>query len=61
MSPKKKVVHARYTGIGFVEGVPASDMSRGEWASLSDERKKFALEAGTHIIVKKSEEVVKDD
>ena len=61
MTPKKKAaVYARYTGNGYVEGVPAADMSRAEWFSLSDERKAFALEAGTHTIVKKSEEVVND-
>lgn len=61
MTPKKKVVYARYTGNGYIDGVPAADMSRIEWFSLPDERKKFALDAGTHVIVKKSEEVVKND
>lgn len=63
MAHKKKAVYARYTGDGYVVGVPARDLSRHEWVKLSEEKQKFALDAGTHKIVKqpiKSVEEVND-
>jgi hypothetical protein len=51
MMPKSQNVYARYVGEGrYVFGVPARDLSKAEWNSLSKERQNFALEAGTHVI-----------
>ena len=43
--------HARYTGEGYVFGVPARDMTKSEWDALSKERRDVALKTGTHKIL----------
>lgn len=51
--------HARYTGEGYVFGVPSHDMTKSEWDALPKERRNIALKAGTHKILsasKKKEE-----
>lgn len=46
----KATYHVRYTGKGYVFGVPSRDMSKAEWFGLPEERQKIALVTGTHVI-----------
>ena len=44
-------IYAIYVGAGgYVDGVPACDLTQDEWDALSDEMKAHALAAGTHEI-----------
>jgi len=58
MAHKKKEIYARYTGDGYIVGVPAIDLSKEEWFGLPEEKQKNALEAGTHKIVKASKKPI---
>lgn len=48
--------YVRYTGEGYIFGVPAQDMTKSEWEALPEERRKAALKAGTHKILSAKKE-----
>jgi hypothetical protein len=56
----RKIV-ARYTGEGYVFGVPARDLNADEWSNLSEENRKIALSSGTHQMVQESPKSTKKE
>jgi len=46
-------VYVEYTGPGYVQGVPARDLTREDWDALTDEQKKAAVNSsGVYKFIK---------
>lgn len=69
MSKKRKLSGARYVGDGnYILGVPARDLTAGEWDALPEERRRVCLAAGVFEVdgpvapeVERVKSEVKDD